>query len=404
MPISDTKARKALPSAKPYRIPDADGLYLDVRPSGKKYWRIRYFLHGKENLYTPGQYPQVSLKEARQQRDGVKHHASQGIDPKALQQEERDRSKRSQLDSFDAIAMEWWEKHHARWTEHYAKQVLKGIEREMRPAFGAKNIRQVTPADVLRLVQKVEARGAPSVAMLIRQWIAQIYRYAASTLRADHDPAAPLAGAVHRPPVQHSKSLNAEDLATLANQIDDKGGWRINVIALHVLMRTMLRTGELRQGRWDEIDFMRAEWRIPAERMKMRRPHVVPLSKQVVTLMQELHRYTGHMPLMFPSYRNPNNAMSNTTINKSLERMGWQGKFSGHGFRSTASTLLNEHGWRGDLIEKQLAHVPGDKVRAAYNHADYLKERREMLQWYSDYIDAIKQGADAPLVPERMRA
>ncbi|WP_237673486.1 tyrosine-type recombinase/integrase [Vreelandella profundi] len=404
MPISDTKARKAAPAEKPYRIPDADGLYLDVRPSGKKYWRIRYFLHGKENLYTPGQYPQVTLKEARQQRDGVKHNAAQGVDPKALQQEERDRSKRSQQDSFDAIAMEWWEKHHTRWTDHYAKQVKGGIEREMRPAFGAKNIRQVTPADVLRLVQKVESRGAPSVAMLVRQWIAQIYRYAASTLRADHDPAAPIEGAVQRPPVQHSKSLSAEDLTELASQIDTKGGWRINVIAMHVLMRTMLRTGELRQGRWDEVDFMRAEWRIPAERMKMRRPHVVPLSTQVVMLLQELHRYTGHMPMMFPSYRNPSNAMSNTTINKALERMGWQGRFSSHGFRSTASTLLNEYGWRGDLIEKQLAHMPGDKVRAAYNHADYLKERREMLQWYSDYIEALMQGAAAPLVPARMRA
>ena len=404
MPISDTKARKAAPAEKPYRIPDSDGLYLDVRPSGKKYWRIRYFLHGKENLYTPGQYPQVTLKEARKQRDDVKHNAAQGVDPKALQQEERDRLKRGQQNSFDAIAMEWWEKHQSRWTHYYALQVKNGIEREMRPAFGAKNIRNVTPADVLRVVQKVEARGAPSIAMLVRQWVGQIYRYAASTLRADHDPAAPIEGAVQRPPVQHSKSLAAEDLATLASQIDTKGGWRINAIAMHVLMRTMLRTGELRQGRWEEVDFMRAEWRIPGERMKMRRPHVVPLSTQVVTLLQELHSYTGHMPMMFPSYRNPAKAMSGTTINKALERMGWQGKFSGHGFRSTASTLLNEHGWRGDLIEKQLAHMPGDKVRAAYNHADYLKERREMLQWYSDYIEAIMQGAAAPPVPERMRA
>ena len=404
MPISDTKARKAAPADKPYRIPDSDGLYLDVRPSGKKYWRVRYFLHGKENLYTPGQYPQVTLKEARKQRDDVKHNAAQGIDPKALQQEERDRSKRSQEDSFDAIAIEWWEKHSPRWTDHYASQVRKGIEREMRPAFGAKNIRQITPADVLRLVQKIEARGAPSVAMLVRQWIAQIYRYAASTLRADHDPAAPIEGAIQRPPVQHSRSLSAEDLTELANQIDTRGGWRINAIAMHVLMRTMLRTGELRQGRWEEVDFMRAEWRVPAERMKMRRPHVVPLSNQVVALLQELHGYTGHMPLMFPSYRHPGKPLSATTINKALERMGWAGKFSGHGFRSTASTLLNEHGWRGDLIEKQLAHMPGDKVRAAYNHADYLKERREMLQWYSDYIDALMQGAAVPQVPARMRA
>ncbi|WP_252109098.1 MULTISPECIES: integrase arm-type DNA-binding domain-containing protein [unclassified Halomonas] len=404
MPISDTKARKASPAEKPYRIPDADGLYLDVRPSGKKYWRVRYFLHGKENLYTPGQYPQVTLKEARKQRDDVKHNAAQGIDPKALQRAEREKAKRSAVDTFDVIAREWWEKQSPRWSEYYARQVMKGIEREMAPAFGSRNIREVTPADVLMLVQKIEARGAPTVAMLVRQWIGQIYRYAASTLRADHDPAAPIEGAIQRPQVQHSKSLKSEELAELASSIDSKAGWRINCLAMQVLMRTMLRTGELRQGRWEEVDFMRAEWRIPAARMKMRRPHVVPLSTQTVAYLQELHGYTGHLPLMFPSYRHPGMPISGTTINKALERMGWQGRFSGHGFRSTASTLLNEHGWRGDLIEKQLAHVPGDKVRAAYNHADYLKERREMLQWYSDYIDAIMQGAAAPPVPARMLA
>ncbi|SES11562.1 Integrase [Vreelandella subterranea] len=404
MPISDTKARKAQPGEKPYRIPDSEGLYLDVRPSGKKYWRVRYFMHGKENLFTPGQYPHVTLKDARKKRDWVKHNAAQGVDPKVLEQEERDKQKRSEQDSFDAIATEWFEKHKLRWTDYYAHQVKVGIEREMRPAFGHKHVTKVTPADVLRLIQKIEERGAPTVAVLTRQWISQIYRYAASTLRADHDPSAPLRGAVQRAQVTHSKSLGKEDLATLANQIDTQGGWRINAIAMHVLMRTMLRTGELRAGRWEEIDFMRAEWRIPAERMKMRRPHVVPLSKQTVTLLQELHRSTGLGEMMFPSLRHPSKPMNKTTINAALARMGWSGRFSGHGFRSTASTLLNEYGWRADLIEKQLAHMPGNQVRAAYNHADYLKERREMLQWYSDFIDAIMQGADAPPVPERMRA
>ncbi|MBZ5489182.1 tyrosine-type recombinase/integrase [Halomonas aquamarina] len=404
MPISDTKARKAMPADKPYRMPDTDGLYLDVRPTGKKFWRIRYFLDNKENLYAAGQYPHVSLKEARSIRDRVKSIAATGADPKLLQKEEREKAKRSQADSFDALALEWLEKYSPRWTEHYTKQVRVGIEREMRPAFGHKHITKVTPADVLALVQKIEERGAPSVAMLVRQWVGQIYRYAASTLRADHDPSAPLRGAVQRPPVKHSTALTASELATLAKQIDDKAGWRLNVIAMHLLMRTMLRTGELRQGRWEEIDFMRREWRIPGERMKMRRPHSVPLSTQAMALLQELHGYTGHGEYMFPSYRNPAKPMNKTTINVALNRMGWGGKFSGHGFRSTASTLLNGHGWRGDLIEKQLAHMPGDQVRAAYNHADYMKERREMLQWYSDFIDALMQDADAPPVPERMLA
>lgn len=399
MPISDTKARKAQPGEKPYKLSDGDGLYLDVRPSGKKYWRVRYFLGGKENLFTPGQYPHVSLKDARQARDWAKHQASKGLDPKAVQQQEREKAQRSAGDSFAAVADEWFERHRGRWSAPYAAKVKKGIRQEMVPAFGRRHVTQVTPADVLALIRKIEERGAPSVAILVRQWVGQIYRYAASTLRAEHDPSAPLRGAVQRAPVEHSKSLGKEDLALLARSVDSKGGWRINAIAMHVLMRTMLRTGELRGGRWEEIDFMRAEWRIPAERMKMRRPHVVPLSRQVVVLLQELHGYTGSGELMFPSYRHPAKPMNKTTINMALKRMGWGGRFSGHGFRATASTLLNEHGWRGDLIEKQLAHAPGDQVRAAYNHADYMKDRRAMLQWYSDFIDALMQDEAAPPAP-----
>nr|WP_246393027.1 site-specific integrase [Halomonas organivorans] len=251
-------------------------------------------------------------------------------------------------------------------------------------------------------MRDIEERGAPSVAILVRQWVGAIYQYAASTLRAEHDPSAPLRRAVTRPPTRHAKALTPEQLRDLTLSIPDKGGYRLTQIAMEVLMRTMLRTGEMRQGRWEEIHWMRAEWHVPADKMKRRRPHVVPLPRQVVALLQELHEYSGNGKLMFPGLRDRREPMSKTTINDRLRRMGWRGLFTGHGFRATASTLLNQHGWRGDVIERQLAHTPGDKVRASYNHADYLGERRQMLQWWSDYIDALTLEQDAPPVPGRM--
>lgn len=404
MAISDTKARKAQAADKPYRIPDAEGLYLDVRPSGKKIWRVRYFINSKERTYTAGQYPTVTLAQARSDRDWVKATASRGVDPVGAFKAQQEAARSAAEDSFATLAREWLERQRPHWTAYYAGQVEKGIEDEMIPAFGHKHISQVTAADVLKLMRSVEERGAPTVAILIRQWIGAVYQYAASTLRAEHDPSAPLRRAVKRPPIRHAQALTPEQLRELAVSVPDKGGYRLTQIAIEVLMRTMLRTGEMRQGRWDEIHWIRAEWHIPADKMKRRRPHVVPLPKQVIVLLQELHGFTGGGAVMFPGLRDPRQPMSKTTVNDRLRRMGWAGIFTGHGFRATASTLLNQHGWRGDVIERQLAHTPGDKVRASYNHADYIDERRLMLQWWSDYIDALMQERDAPPVPGRMSA
>ncbi|MDW5376793.1 tyrosine-type recombinase/integrase [Halomonas sp. HP20-15] len=404
MAISDTKARKAQAGEKPYRIPDGEGLYLDVRPSGKKIWRVRYFLQGKEKTFTAGQYPTVGLKEARAERDWVKATAARGLDPVEAYRLQQEAERSAREDSFATIALEWLARQELHWTPYYAGQVRKGVEEEMIPAFGAKHIDNVTAADVLKLMRSVEERGAPTVAILIRQWVGSIYQYAASTLRAEHDPSAPLRRAVKRPPIRHAQALTPDQLRTLAQSIPTKGGYRLTQIAMEVLMRTMLRTGEMRQGRWDEIHWMRAEWHVPADKMKRRRPHVVPLTTQVVALLQELHKISGGGEVMFPGLRDPRTPMAKTTINDRLRRMGWVGIFTGHGFRATASTLLNQHGWRGDVIERQLAHTPGDKVRASYNHADYLDERRLMLQWWSDYIDALIQERAAPPVPGRMSA
>ncbi|WP_158521408.1 tyrosine-type recombinase/integrase [Kushneria konosiri] len=393
MPISDTKARQAKPKDKAYRLADDNGLYLDVQPSGRKSWRVRYFVDGKEGIYTIGQYPGVGLKEARAGRDWAKHHAANGVHPKKAKEKERAAERREQVNTFGVLAEEWYRHESGRWSAYYARQVRKGFDNDILPALGDRPIKEITPADILELITGIADRGAPSVATLVRQWIGAVYGHAINTLRVESDPTQALRRTVRRVPTKHSTSLTPARLADLSRDIDNSKCYRLTQIAMQVLMLTMLRTGEMRQGLWQEIDWERKEWRVPKEKMKRRIPHVVPLSDQVMALLTDLHGYTGGRDIMFPNNRRPNEFMTNTTINTSLVRMGWGGEFSGHGFRATASTLLNQHGWRGDLIEKQLAHSPGDKVRAAYNHADYLDDRRRMLQWWADYIDGLKHDA-----------
>jgi integrase len=244
-------------------------------------------------------------------------------------------------------------------------------------------------------MRRVEGRGAETVALMIRQWCSAIFRYAVATLRADGDPAAALKGAIARPRTEHHKPLSRRQIATFSKALESYGGYRTTVIALQLMLLTFVRTKELREAGWSEIDLSHAEWRIPEERMKMRDPHIVPLSKQAMKLLRELHTLTGGQRWLFPNSRRPNTCMTATTLNRALERMGFNGKgsigFSAHGFRATASTVLNEAGCRPDVIERQLAHKERNKVRAAYNQAEYLNERRTMMQLWADMIDGTPQ-------------
>ncbi len=269
------------------------------------------------------------------------------------------------------------------------------------PAAGALPIREVTAAQLLEILHKVEKRGAEVVALLIRQWCSAIFRYAVATLRADHDPAAALKGAVHRPKVAHHKPLSRTEISALLAKLDGFAGYATTRIALRLLLLTFVRPGELRRAQWAEFNLDDAEWRIPGERMKMREEHIVPLPRQAVALLRELHKLTGNQPWLFPNHRRPKESMSPTSLNRALERLGYGGKFSAHGFRATASTLLNELGYDADWIERQLAHAPRNKVRAAYNHAQYLKERRKMVQEWADFVDA---QASAKVIPIRANA
>lgn len=402
MALTDTKIRNAKPALKPVKLTDGGGLYLEVRPGGAKLWRYRYRIVGKENVFAIGQYfndkraGHVSLEDARRSRDEARVLVKQGIHPAHKRKVRRLAQIAERGNTFEAVAREWIAKKKPSWTAYYLRQVERFLEADVIPHIGNLPIRDVTPVHLLEILHRVEGRGAETVAIMLRQWCSAIFRYAVATLRADSDPAGALKGAIHRPKVQHHKPLSRDQIAEFIKALDRYGGYRTTVIALRLLLLTFVRTVELRAAHWSEIGFERAEWRIPPERMKMRDPHVVPLSRQALKLLRELHTHTGGREFLFPNYRNPKTCMTTTTLNRALERMGFNGKgtigFSAHGVRATASTILNEIGYRPDVIERQLAHAERNKVRATYNQAEYLEERRAMMQQWADIIDDIAGG------------
>lgn len=402
MPLTDAKIRNTKPEAKPVKLVDGGGLYLEVRPSGAKLWRYRYRIAGKENVFAVGEYfndkrgGHVSLDEARSERDKARALVKRGIHPAHHRQAERLATHAENANTFEAVALEWIAKKKPGWTPYYLRQVERFMQADVFPKIGKLPIRSVTAAHLLEVVKLIEGRGAETVAVLVRQWASAIFRYAVATLRADSDPAAALKGAIHRPKVEHHKPMTRDQIGDFVKALDGYAGYRTTVIALRLMLLTFVRTVELRGAEWSEFDLDRAEWRIPAERMKMREPHTVPLSWQAVELLRELHTYTGGRTFLFPNYRNPKGCMTATTLNRALERMGFNGKdsigFSAHGFRATASTILNETGFRPDVIERQLAHAERDKTRASYNQAEYMPERVAMMQQWADMVDSIAAG------------
>ena len=426
MSLTDTQIRNAKAGEKPIKLTDGGGLYLEVRPSGAKLWRYRYRIAGKENVFAAGEYAQppkgesqeqaearcndgrLTLAEARVRREEWRGMVKQGIHPAHRRQAARLATHAENANTFEAVAREWIAKKKPGWTPYYLRQVERFLASDVFPYVGNLPVRSVTSAHLLEIVRRVEGRGAETVALLVRQWASAIFRYAVATLRADSDPAAALKGAIHRPKVEHRKPLSRDQIADFVKALEGYAGYRTTVIALRLMLLTFVRTVELRAAHWSEIDLDRAEWRIPAARMKMRQPHLVPLSRQAVELLRELHTFTGGRGFLFPNYRNPNACMTGTTLNRALERMGFNGKdsigFSAHGFRATASTILNEIGFRPDVIERQLAHAERNKVRASYNQAEYLEERRAMMQQWADLTDEMAKGASKVTPIKRVAA
>ncbi len=400
--LTDTKVRNAKPSEKPYKLQDGQGLYLDVRPSGAKIWRYRYWKSdGKDGLYTIGEYPDVSLSDARKEREWAREQVKQGLNPTEAKKIERLARMDENANTFESVAREWIADNKKHWSERYAKQVEGNLEKDVFPTIGAFPIRMIKASHLLDIIKKVDGRGAGTIAVLIRQWSSQIFRWAIPNQKAESDPAASLDGALKRKPVRHNPPLSKDEIPVFIRKLDEYGGYLGTKISIRLMMLTFVRTQELRLAEWKEFDLDAAEWRVPAVRMKMAKHmkpgevHIVPLSRQAVAMLRELHTISGGRPYLFPNLRTPKSCMTATTINRVIERLGYLGQFSGHGFRTTASTMLHELGYRPEVIEKQLAHAERNKVKAAYNHAEYLAERREMMQAWADWIDAQVSAAAA---------
>jgi len=391
MSLTDIIAKNAKPQKTQFKLFDEKGLFLLVTPNGSKYWRMKYRFDGKEKLLSFGTYPETSLKEARNKRDAARKQIQEGCDPS----QEKKLAKLTRLinaeNSFENVAREWHEKQNQRLTAKHSKTVLKRLETDMFPLLGSRPINQITAPELLVTIQKIEKRGAIDLAHRAMQTVGQILRYAIATGRAQRDISADLRGALTvRKKVNHA-NLKEDELPEFLQKLSNYEGDLRTKITLELLVLTFVRTGELRGAKWQEINFKSAEWHIPAERMKMREKHIVPLSKQVVELLHQIRTLHNNPDFVFPSHTNPNNSISENTLLYAMYRMGYHSRATPHGFRATASTILNERNFRSEVIEKQLAHGERNKVRASYNHAQYLPERKEMMQWWADYLD--KKGA-----------
>ncbi|MCR6631437.1 MAG: integrase arm-type DNA-binding domain-containing protein [Magnetospirillum sp.] len=399
MALSDMKCRNARPSPKLQKFSDGDGLQLWVQPTGARLWRLAYRFGGKQKLLAIGIYPTVSLAAAREARDAARKLLAAGIDPS------EDKKQRKLLqygsgDSFRAIAEEYVAKLKR---EGRAEATITKIEWLLSfayPTLGTRSIREIDAPAVLRVLREVEVRGRYESARRLRSTIGSVFRYAVATARAQNDPTYALQGALTRPTVTPRAAITEpKAFGALLRAIDAFDGQPSTRAALQLMVFLFPRPGELRAAEWSEFDFDKAVWTIPAGRMKMRRPHRIPLSKQAMEVLRGLHRITGHGALLFPGVRTPKRPISDNTLNAALRRLGYgKDEATAHGFRATASSLLNESGkWHPDAIERQLAHVENNDVRRAYARGEHWQQRVDMMQWWADHLDELRTGGGKAL-------
>lgn len=409
--ITDTRIRNAKPAKSPYKLTDSGGLLVEIRPTGAKLWRYRYRIAGKENLYALGEYAQpprhetpqeagtrraggkFTLAEARGERDRCRGLVKQGIHPAQQRRLEAIRRTHEGAATFEAVAREWIEQNAAHWTPKSKAQREALLDRKIFPRIGTLPARQITPAHVLAILKGIEATS-PQSAILARQTIGAVMRLAVSTLRAEADPTQPLSGAIKAPPTEHKTPLKHDEITAFFRALDSASGTVQTKAAMRLLWLTLARTGELLGARWQEFALERALWTVPAERMKKRTEHLVPLPSQAVEILRSLRAFTGQGEFVFPNRSSLGKPTSVGVLWKAVERMGFAGKFSPHAIRTTGSTMLNEQGFPGDWIERQLAHVERNKTRAAYHRAAYLEQRRKMMQQWADQLDALCNGAN----------
>jgi integrase len=400
MPLTELAIKALKPKEKPYRVADGGGLCIEITPAGGKLWRWRYYHHGKAQMLALGKHPSVSLADARRKRDDARDVLDSGRHPGREKKAQKIRNLHKGENTFEKIARNWLELKQSGLNEKYRTQCHARMEQHVFPMIGALPITDITIPDVVRVIEKIAQRGTVETAKRMKQLISQTFRYAAQRGLCQHNPAADLRDILPATPENHHPCIPPAELPDLMTALKAYQGDKLTLCAMRLLALTFVRTGELIGAQWHEIDWDRQEWHIPKERMKMKRPHMVPLSRQAVAILKEIHTMTGDKPYIFHSPRAKSRHISNGAVLMALRRMGYQGRMSGHGFRTLASTILNEKGYNPDWIERQLAHEDNDKIRSAYNRAEYALERKKMMQDYADILDRMGKKHNTVIQPK----
>ncbi|MEX5879609.1 tyrosine-type recombinase/integrase [Proteus vulgaris] len=390
MKLTDMAIKKAKPREKVYSLGDGNGLSLIVEPNGSKGWRFRYQFNGKSKMISLGIYPVITLNEAREKRDNARKLVANGTDPAESRKEERDRVSGKSESTFKKITLEWFNGRKDRWSEGYRDDMMEAFENDVFPYIGDRPIAEIKPLELLEVLSIMEKRGVTEKLKKVRQRCGEVWKYAIITGRAEYNPAPDLASAFIPHQRENYPYLLADELPEFLSSVDKYQGSQIVRTALNILMLTGLRPGELRKSEWSFIDFESRTWKLPEKIMKMGRVHVVPMSDQVISLLRQIQPISGDYQYIFPSRTNHKKHLSEMAINTMIGRMGYRGRATGHGFRHTMSTILHEKGFNTAWIELQLAHVDKNSIRGTYNHALYLEGRRDMMQWYADYIDELR--------------
>lgn len=386
MKLTDKQIKALKPQDKNYKVFDGGGLFLLIQTNGSKYWRLKYRYLNKEKLLSFGVYPEISLAEARQKREEAKRILNAGKDPSQVKIELIQAKEEALQNSFFNLAMEWHKEQSARWTEKHNKAILKSLETYIFPKISKQPIAEIKAPLILSVIRAIEAQDKKEVALRVLQRVTAIFNYAIQTGRAEDNPAMSLKGIVVKGEVKHMAALPQGELSNFYANVEQSTMRRENKIALLLLVLTFVRVGSLRFAEWSEIQFEKAEWHIPAEKMKKRKPLIVPLSDWAMELLAELKELTGSSSYLFPSERDSNKPISENTLGYAMNRLGYKGKATPHGFRSLATDVLNENNFDADIIERQMAHVEQNKVRAAYHRTEYLPQRKEMMEWYSKWL------------------
>lgn len=397
MPLSDVAISNLKPTGRLEKHYDGGGLHLVMSPTGGKSWRFSYRFNGAQRLLSIGKYPAITLKQAREKHRLAKTMLEEGVDPAKHKQETKKLNGENLENSFANVAKEWHMKFLPTWTEKHGNDIWVRLSKNVLKYLGQKPIGTIKPSELLAVLRRIENRGALEQAHRVMQICGNVFRYAVATDRAERDITADLRGAIPPKKVKHHASITEpKEVGRLLLAMEDYTGHFAIECAMKLSPLVFVRPSELRCAEWKEFDFEAAEWRVPAERMKMKEKHIVPLARQTIAILTRLKELTGHTRYLFPSMRTDERPMSNNTVNAALRRIGYsKEELTAHGFRSMASTLLNELGWNRDAIERQLAHAERNKIRAAYNFAEFLPERRLMMQAWADHLDELRDKARA---------